>query len=150
MPRSELPDGIYHVTTRGVDRCPIYRDDDDRRFWLRLFAKVVSRFGWRVRAFCLMGNHFHLVVECSRAELSAGMQLLNGRYAAAFNARYARSGHLFGGRFTVRLIEDEAYLAAACQYVVLEPGCRRTLHLPEAMALEWQPLRGGSQARAGR
>jgi REP element-mobilizing transposase RayT len=121
MPRSLLPDGIYHVTTRGVDGCWIVHTDDDCRFWLALLGLVRRRFGWTVHAFCLMGNHFHLVVECTQPQLSAGMQILNGRYARWFNDKYARTGHLFGDRFATRLIEDEDYFAEVVEYVVQNP-----------------------------
>ena len=81
-PRNVLPPaGIYHVTTRGVDGCAIYRDDDDRRQFLRIFALAVRRHDWDVHVFCLMGNHYHFVVETGLDALSRGMQLLNGTHA---------------------------------------------------------------------
>lgn len=121
LPRSLLPDGIYHVTTRGVARTAIFLDDDDRRLFLSLLALAIRRYGWRCHAFCLMSNHYHLVVEATRAELSKGMQLLNGRYAELFNAKYRRSGHLFGDRFAPRLIQSDSHLAHACAYVLANP-----------------------------
>jgi putative transposase len=107
--RGDLPDGIYHVTARGVDRSLIFHDDDDRRLFLRLLAESVDRFAWRCHAFCLMGNHYHLVVETLRAHLSRGLQRLNGLYAQQFNIRHGRTGHLFGGRFHAWLLDDEDY-----------------------------------------
>ena len=121
LPRSLLPDGIYHITTRGVDRCPIYRDDDDRRHFLKLLAAAVARFRWSFHALCLMGNHYHLVVESTRAALSDGMRLVNGRYAQEFNLRYGRTGHLFGDRFACRTVADEESLERVCDYVVHNP-----------------------------
>ena len=121
IPRSILPDGIYHVTSRGVAQSTIFRDDDDRLFFLRSFAAVVASWEWHVHALCLMGNHYHLVTETTQPRLSAGMQRLNWLYAEYFNDKYVRSGHLFGARFTSRVIEDEAYLATACTYVVQNP-----------------------------
>ena len=121
LPRAVLPDGIYHVTTRGVARSWIYLDRDDRRYFMRLLADVVHRLAWRMYAMCLMTTHYHLVLEATRPRLSGGMQRLNGRYAEAFNARYERRGHLFGDRFAARVLESEEYLAAACRYVVLNP-----------------------------
>lgn len=120
-PRSLLPDGIYHITTRGVARGPIYLDDDDRLFFLRLLADVRARSSWDFYALCLMDNHYHLVFESTQPLLSNGMQRLNGRYADAFNQKYMRSGHLFGTRFGARMIEDETYLADVCRYVVDNP-----------------------------
>jgi len=108
LPRSVCPDGTYHVGTRGVDGTAIFRTDDDRRYFLRLFADVVERNDWVVHVFCLMTNHYHLVVEALRDELSDGFHRLNGVYAQAFNRRYRRTGHLFGDRFWSGLIEDDA------------------------------------------
>jgi REP element-mobilizing transposase RayT len=121
IPRCALPDGVYHITSRGVEKRLIYRDDDDRRFFLRVLASVFRRFGWRCHALCLMGNHYHLVLDTTVARLSGGMHVLNGRYAAEFNRKYDRYGHLFGDRFGTRLIRDETHLASACAYVVLNP-----------------------------
>ncbi len=140
LPRSLLPDGIYHVTTRGVARTAIFLDDDDRRLFLSLLALAIRRYGWRCHAFCLMSNHYHLVVEATRAELSKGMQLLNGRYAELFNAKYRRSGHLFGDRFASRLIQSDSHLAHACAYVLANP-IRAGLPAPGRLALERQPVR---------
>ena len=119
--RRELPDGIYHVTARGVARGAIFRDDDDRRLFLRLLARTVERHSWSCHAFCLMGNHYHLVVETLRVRLSAGVQRLNGAYAQTFNTRYGRSGHLFGERFSAHVIESEEHCLEACRYVILNP-----------------------------
>jgi putative transposase len=120
-PRSRLPDGFFHLTARGVARTAIYRDDDDHRLFLSLVRHVTERWAWSWHALCLMPNHYHFVVETTRAALSEGMHRVNGLYAEAFNAKYRRSGHLFGDRFTARTIEDKAYVRAACRYVVLNP-----------------------------
>jgi REP element-mobilizing transposase RayT len=119
--RSDLPDGIYHVTTRAVATTRAFRTTDDRRFFLRLLGEVVTRCDWHVHAFCLMGTHYHAILETSRTLLSRGMQRLNGVYAQGFNQRYGRAGHLWGDRFVSRVIEDEDYLRVACGYVVLNP-----------------------------
>jgi REP element-mobilizing transposase RayT len=119
--RRDLPDGIYHVTTRGVAETMVYRCDDDRRMFLALLAEVVGRYAWSMHALCLMGTHYHLVVDSTRALLSRGMQRLNGVYARRFNDTYDRSGHLWGDRFVSRVIEDERYLRRACHYVVANP-----------------------------
>lgn len=119
--RSDLPDGLFHVTARGVDGTAIFLDDRDRRFFLQLLASCVARFSWRCDAFCLMGNHYHLIVDAKVRRLSAGLQRLNGIYAQTFNDRHARRGHLFGDRFWSGSIESEEHLRAACAYVVLNP-----------------------------
>jgi putative transposase len=121
QPRSLLPDGVYHVGTRGVDRCTVYVDDDDRRAFLALLASVVDDYDWHMHTLCLMNNHYHVVVETERPFLSLGMQRLNGRYAEDFNAKFKRTGHLWGDRFWVRLVEDEDYLVKVCEYVVNNP-----------------------------
>jgi putative transposase len=99
--RSDLPDGILHVTTRGVFAREIYLDAVDRRLFVALLALVARRYGWHCHAYCLMGTHYHLVVETTIGRLSAGMQYLNGVYAQRFNMRHGRHGHVFGGRFRV-------------------------------------------------
>ena len=122
VPRYLLPSpAIYHVTTRGVARCAISRDDDDRRLFLLLLAQATRRTDWDCHAFCLMPNHHHLIVETHSDLLSVGLRQLNGRYAQAFNERHARSGHLFGDRFAAVVIRDEEHLRAATEYVLQNP-----------------------------
>lgn len=121
QPRCLLGDGIFHVISRGVARTVIFRDSDDYRGFVRLFAAVVDRFLWSDHAYCLMPNHYHLVIQAKRVRLSNGMHRLNGLYAQGFNDRYERAGHLFQNRFGARLIEDERYLAGACAYVLNNP-----------------------------
>jgi putative transposase len=119
--RKQLPDGLFHVFTKGVDSCSIYLDDDDRLSFLRLMSQAVDRFDWQCQALCLMTTHYHLVLESTRERLSSGLQRLNGIYAQRFNRRHDRTGHLFGGRFGSRVIEEEDYLAGVCLYVVNNP-----------------------------
>jgi len=121
QPRRLIPDGVFHVTARGVARTEIYLDDDDYRFFLVLLGSAGDRWEWTFHVLCLMPNHFHLIVTTSGPRLSAGMHRVNGRYAEGFNAKYSRSGHLFGDRFHTRLIRDEAHLVAACDYVLNNP-----------------------------
>src|SRR5207245_8753234 len=108
--RSELPDGCVHVGARGVGGSPIYRDDDDRLAFLAMLVLCVRLYGWTVHAYCLMTNHYHLILETTVPQLSAGMELLNGEHAAAFNQKYGRKGHLFGGRFHSWIIKDDQHL----------------------------------------
>lgn len=121
-PRSELPkDGIYHVTTRGVDRALIVRDEID---WGALNALVLAaepRFGWAYDVYCLMTNHFHLIVRTPLPLLSQGMHWLNGVYAQRFNRRYGRRGHLFENRFSARVMRDEKHWERSCRYVLENP-----------------------------
>jgi REP element-mobilizing transposase RayT len=90
MPRCVFPDGLFHVATRGVAKMAIYHDDNDRRNFLSLLALAVHQFEWTCHAFCLMTNHYHLVLDTTRESLSDGMQLLNGDYAQGFNGKYGR------------------------------------------------------------
>ena len=99
VPRSVLPDGLFHVATRGVAKMAIYLDDNDRRNFLGLLALAVQAFEWECLAFCLMTTHYHLVLETTRQNLSDGMQMLNGDYAQGFNGKYERWGHVFGDRY---------------------------------------------------
>jgi REP-associated tyrosine transposase len=120
MPRSFLPDGLFHVATRGVARMTVYRDDDDRLVFLGLLAQAVERYEWTCHTYCLMTNHYHLIVDATRADLSDGLQMLNGFYAQGFNGRHKRWGHVFGDRFWCRtVLEDE--LETVCLYVMSNP-----------------------------
>lgn len=122
LARYLLPErGIYHVTTRGVARQAISRDDADRRLFLALLAKATRRTDWVCHAFCLMPNHHHLIVETHQDLLSVGLRLLNGLYAQAFNERHERSGHLFGDRYAAFVIRDDDHLRAATAYVLQNP-----------------------------
>jgi putative transposase len=119
--RINAPDLTYHVTARGTGRMPIYRDDQDRLTFLERLARVVEDCHLRCHAYCLMTNHYHLVVRTLDANLSRALQRLNGSYAQWWNGRHERSGHVFQGRFGAQVIQDDAYLLVACRYVVLNP-----------------------------
>ena len=121
QPRELLPDGIYHVTVRGTGRIAIVRDDVDRRAFVRVLLDVVRRFGWFCYSYCLLDNHFHLIIETDRLSLSGGMHRLNFLHAQRFNRRHDRVGHLFQNRFGARVIETEEHLIAACEYVLANP-----------------------------
>lgn len=117
----KIAGGTYHVTSRGNRRQSIYHDDDDRRLFLVLRDQVVRRCRWRMLAYCLMTNHFHLLIETPAPNLSAGMHRLNGDYAKYFNARHSVDGHLFDRRFGSRLIETEEHLADTLRYIAFNP-----------------------------
>lgn len=119
--RLEHSGAIWHVTSRGNERRDIYRDDHDRRFFLSLLARVVRERRWRLHAWVLMSNHYHLLLETPEIGLSRGMQWLNKQYAERFNRRYERAGHLFQGRFKGILVEREAHLLELIRYIVLNP-----------------------------
>ena len=105
--RIEFPSALYHVTSRGDRREPIFEDDEDRLKFLDVLAEVVGRFNWLCHAYCLMTNHYHLVVETPDGNLSKGMRQLNGVYTQASNRRHQRTGHLFQGRFKAILVDQE-------------------------------------------
>jgi REP element-mobilizing transposase RayT len=130
--RIEFPGAVYHVTSRGNERRSIFRCDRDRKAFLGFLASAIGRFGWSVTAWVLMSNHFHLVIQTPEPNLSRGMQWLNGSYAAWFNARHQRSGHLFQGRFKAILIEKESYFSEVLRYVVLNPVRAGIVNSPEA------------------
>jgi REP element-mobilizing transposase RayT len=119
--RLEHPGAVWHVTSRGNEKREVYRDDEDRVRWLRLLGKTVVLTGWRLHAYVLMGNHYHLLVETPVPSLSRGMRHLNGVYTQAFNRRHERVGHLFQGRFKAILVEKESHLLELLRYVVLNP-----------------------------
>ena len=129
--RLEYPGAVYHVTSRGNEKRVIFLDDEDREQFLRLLADAVTRFGWILTAYTLMTNHFHLVIETPTPSLSRGMQWLNGTYAAWFNRKYERSGHLLGGRFHAFIVEKEAYYLELLRYVVLNPVRAKMVERPE-------------------
>jgi REP-associated tyrosine transposase len=129
--RDNAPGGIVHVTSRGVNGCPIYRTTSDRRGFVALLGEVSERFRWLVYAFCLMGNHYHLVLQTTWPTLSAGVQRLNGIHAQRFNRRHGRYGHLFQGRFKSEPVERDAHLLLACRYVVLNPVAAGLCRRPE-------------------
>jgi putative transposase len=122
-PRNELPpDGIYHVTVRGVDRCLIVRDEHDWRALHELvLAAQQTKFGSTYDAYCLMSSHFHLLVRAPVARLSDGMHWLNGVYAQRFNRRWGRVGHLFQNRFDAWVMRDEQHWQNTCRYILENP-----------------------------
>jgi REP element-mobilizing transposase RayT len=129
--RIEFAGALYHVTSRGNERRPIFRSDRDRRMFLTLLEQAARRFRWSITAYILMTNHFHLVIQTPDPNLSRGMQWLNGTYAAWFNHRHQRTGHLFQGRFRAFLVEKEAYFAELLRYVVLNPVRAKMVERPE-------------------
>jgi REP-associated tyrosine transposase len=119
--RLEFEFALWHLTSRGNERKDIFRDDIDRERFIQLLRETVVRFGWRLLAFVLMSNHYHLVVQTPETNLSRGMHWLNGRYAQYFNRRHDRCGHLFQGRFKGILVEKQSHLLTLARYLVLNP-----------------------------
>ena len=134
--RVEYPGAIYHVMNRGDRREAIFRDEADRQRFVETLGEACARGGWQVHAYCLMSNHFHLVVETPQPTLVAGMKWLLGTYTGRFNRRHRLIGHLFSGRYKSLIVggSGNGYLRTVCEYVHLNP-VRSKLLQPQ------QPLR---------
>lgn len=119
--RIEFEGAVYHVTSRGNAREMIFHDDADREAFLETVASAARRYNLICHAYCLMGNHYHLVIETPEGNLSRCMRHINGVYTQHFNRRHERVGHLFQGRFKAILVEKDSHLLELCRYVVLNP-----------------------------
>ncbi|WP_245778799.1 REP-associated tyrosine transposase [Dokdonella immobilis] len=112
---------MYHVTSRGDRREDIYLDDADRAMFLEVLGEVCERFQWACHAYCLMSNHYHLLIETRDSTLAKGMRQLNGVFTQRSNRRHRRVGHVFQGRYKAILVQKETYLLEVARYVVLNP-----------------------------
>lgn len=166
--RIDLPDGVYHVTSRGLEKREIARDDTDRRKWLDLLDRVAARRDWRILSWVLMDNHYHLFLRTPHADLSAGMHDLNAGYVSWFNRRHQRTGPLLQGRFKAILVESDYHYWELSRYVHLNPVRAGIVQRPERYPwgscaacfnsrlapgwLSWQELLGphGASLRAAR
>ncbi|MHB8060098.1 MAG: transposase [Gaiellaceae bacterium] len=116
-----IPDGIYHVATRGSDRRLLFGRDQDRELFLKQLERIVESFQLPCLAYCLMGNHYHLILQTPDARLSAALKELNGGYSKQFNRIHGRSAHLFRNRFLAQSIESDSHLVTACRYLAYNP-----------------------------
>jgi putative transposase len=134
--RIQFPGAIYHVMNRGDQQEAIFRDDADRRGFIQTVSDACEKTGWQVHAYCLMGNHFHMVVETPQPNLSDGMKWLLQTYTSRFNRKHGLSGHVFSGRYKAPLVEGSGngYLRTAAEYVHLNPVRSR-------LVKDEQPLR---------
>jgi REP element-mobilizing transposase RayT len=119
--RLEFRGALYHVTSRGDGQEAIYRDDADRAMCQEVLANTVERYHWTVHAWCLMGNHYHLLIETPDSNLALGMRHFNGVYTQRFNRRHGRVGHVFQGRYKAILVQKDSYLLELARYIVLNP-----------------------------
>jgi putative transposase len=131
--RLEFAGVLYHITSRGNGRNLIYFQDDDFELFLQILANVCERYNWVVHAYCLMNNHYHLLVETPDANLSQGMRQLNGVFTQSMDRKHHRVGHLFQGRYKAILIDKDVYLLELCRYIVLNPVRANMVNSPE----EW-------------
>lgn len=129
--RIEFAGALYHVTSRGDGREDIYLDDKDREVWLEVFGEVCRRYNWVCHAYCLMSNHYHILIETPESNLSLGMRQLNGVYTQRFNRSHNRVGHVFQGRFKGILVDKESYLLELARYIVLNPVRARMVRKAE-------------------
>ena len=122
--------GLYHVTSRGDGRKTIFLSEQDRKLFLSTLSEVVLDFNWAMHAYCLMDNHYHLLIETLDGHLSKGMRQLNGVYTQRFNRQHGRVGHVFQGRYKAIIVQKESYLLELARYVVLNPVRARMVRSP--------------------
>jgi putative transposase len=141
-PRIEYAGATYHVMCRGNRREKIFQDDEDRRVFLETVGEVCERTGWKVCAYVLMPNHYHMVLETPEANLVAGMKWFQGTYTKRHNVRYRDWGHVFQGRYKSIVIdpEESCYFRTACDYVHLNPVRAQLIggkECPKLQDYEW-------------
>ncbi len=129
--RIEFAGALYHVTSRGNEKKPIYLDETDFLLFLSLLSEVCQRFNWVIHAYCLMTNHYHLLVETPDGNLSRGMRHLNGVFTQRFNSTHKRVGHLFQGRYKAILVDKDSYLLELSRYIILNPVRAHMVEKPE-------------------
>jgi putative transposase len=142
--RIEYAGAVYHITSRGNEKKAVFKNDQDRINFLNTLLHVNKRYNWICHAYCLMDNHYHLLIETPDGNLALGMRQLNGVYTQLFNKLHGRTGHLFQGRYKSILIQKDSHLLEVCRYVVLNPVRARMVERPEAW--KWSSYR----ATAGR
>ena len=129
--RIEYAEALYHLTGRGNARAPIFFHGNDRLLFLSLVGDIAHRHQWLCHAYCLMDNHYHLLIETRQPNLSKGMRQLGGIYTQKFNKEHGRAGHLFQGRYKAIIVERESYLLELCRYIVLNPVRAKMVEHPE-------------------
>lgn len=147
--RLEYPGALYHLTARGDNKTGIFLDDEDRNRFLKYLGTEIEQQGWVCYAWCLMGNHYHMLIETPEGNLIAGMRRLNGRYTQSFNRRHGRVGHVFQGRYKSILVEKEAYLYELCRYIVLNPVRAGMVMQPEDWSWSSYRATAGLEAAPG-
>jgi REP element-mobilizing transposase RayT len=138
--RLEFTGALYHVTSRGNRREAIYEEDNDRENFLTVISDVCEQYNWVCHAYCLMDNHYHLLIETPEANLSKGMRQLNGKYTQKFNRMHKRVGHVFQGRYKAILVDKDSYLLELSRYIVLNPVRASMVH--SAIEWPWSSYRG--------
>ena len=133
--RVEYSGAIYHLINRGDRREPIFHDEEDRHLFMKTLEETCGKTDWQVHAYCLMPNHFHLVVETPQANLVAGMKWFLGTYTSRFNRRHRLFGHLFSGRYKALVVDSSGngYLRTVCEYVHLNPARAKLLRAEQSL-----------------
>lgn len=137
--RLEFAGALYHVTSRGDRREDNFEDDQDREVFLAILGDIYRDHNWIVHAYCLMSNHYHLLIETPDANLAKGMRQLNGVYTQRFNRTHHRVGHVFQGRYKAILVEKNSYLLELARYIVLNPV--RACMVRSARDWQWSSYR---------
>ena len=140
--RIEYPGALYHATSRGNGKQRIFGDDKDRQYFLDLLDHIMERFHFLCHAYCLMDNHYHLVIETPEGNLSKGMRQLNGIYTQKYNWKYKNTGHIFQGRYKAIIVDKDSYLLELCRYVALNPVRAHSVENPEDW--KWSSYRSTS------
>jgi putative transposase len=130
--RVVFPGALYHLTSRGNNRGRVFLADADYGAFLAILERVVDRFGWICHSYCLLGNHYHLLVETPHPNLPLGMRQLNGVFAQQYNRCHGRVGHVFQARYKSALVERDPYLLNVVRYIAWNPVrarlCREPAH----------------------
>ena len=133
-PRIDIPGLIYHVTNRGVKRLPIFYDDDDRQQFLSHLSATLQKFPLRLHVYCLMTNHYHLLLQTLEGSLSKALHYFNTLFAGWFNRRHDHAGHVFQGRYHSIPVEEDSYFKVVSRYIHLNPVRAQIVHRPEEYA----------------
>jgi REP element-mobilizing transposase RayT len=147
--RIELPGAFYHVTGRGNARQPVFDDDRDCRLFLDTLKEAKEEHDLRILAYCLMRNHYHLVIGTPRGNLAVAMRQLNGVYTQRYNHRHQRVGHLFQGRYGATMVESGQYLLNVLRYVAMNPVKAGMASAPGAWRWDSHGMLSGPPTRGG-
>lgn len=129
--RIEYDGALYHITSRGNERNLIYREEEDYNKFLEILSELPQRYSILIHGYVLMGNHYHLLIETPKANITTVMHYLNTKYTVYFNRKYKRDGHLFQGRYKGILIDKERYLLSVSRYIHLNPVRAKFVDRPE-------------------
>lgn len=146
-PRIDYPGAWHHVMNRGADHQVTFRTDDDRLLFLRIWAEAVSRFGVIVTAYCLMSNHYHLLVQSPTGQLSQALQFVGRSYTQQFNNRHGRDGALFRGRFHSVLIDSNTYFDRVARYIELNPVAAQLVSADQLARYRWSSFQYYAEAK---